>query len=124
MKNVRICLEVLPVAIALLAAAGCIKPAPTPLTPEKVPTAVTEAFKQSTGETKEIAASVAADCQGQDSVKAFSDLQALSHQTNLTPEQRAITARAFAGVFTKLRADSDNGDAAAQAAVNHYLSSK
>ena len=124
MKTATIRFQALSVATALLATAGCKKSGPAALAPEKIPAAVNQVFNQATGETKEMATAVATDCQGQDSVKAFSELQALSHQPNLTPEQRATTARAMVTVFTKLRADSENGDAAAQAAVNQYLSTR
>jgi len=83
-----------------------------------------EAFKQSTGDTKAMASASAAACQAQDAVAAFNDLQKLSQSSDLTAEQRAVTARAMAATFQKLRAASDNGDPAAQAALHNYISTR
>jgi hypothetical protein len=111
-------------ATVSLIAAGCSKHTTQALAPEKVPAAMDQAFVKAVGEPKEIAQEVTTACQNQDAATAFVDLQKLSQRTDLTPEQRATTAHAMATLFGKLRADSENGNPAAQAVVHQYVSTR
>ena len=103
---------------------GCSKSDSKPLSEDKIPSAMSEAFKQSTGDTKAMASDCAAACQAQDTATAFKDLHKLSQSSDLTAEQRAVTARAMAATFQKLRAASENGDPAAQALIHEYISTR
>jgi hypothetical protein len=107
-----------------LVATGCSKHSTQALAPDKVPAAIDQAFVKATGEPKAIAQDVAAACQSQDTPAAFTDLEKLSQRTDLTPEQRATTAHAMATLFGKLRTESDNGNPAAQAVVQQYISTR
>lgn len=94
------------------------------LAPEQVPTVMNQAFKQSTGETKELANECVAASQNQKSSAAFTKLEQLARQSNLTPEQRATAARAMAATFKQLRAASESGDQVATATMKRYLSNR
>lgn len=115
---------ILPLLISLPMITGCSKTGSTALAVEKIPTAMNEAFKQSSSDTKAMASECVAACQSQNVTSAFTELQRLSQNKYLTPEQRAVTARAMAATFQKLRAASDNGDPAAQAALHLYISTR
>jgi hypothetical protein len=124
MNKVRIQLIIFSLLISMSIFAGCSKNSSTALAPEKIPTAVSEAFKQSSGDTKAMACECTAACQSQDVTMAFVDLQKLSRSQDLTPAQRAVTARAMATTFQRLRAASEGGDPAAQALMHQYISTR
>jgi hypothetical protein len=110
--------------ISLPILAGCSKTSSTALAPGKIPTAMNEAFKQSSGDAKAMACECVTACQSQDATTAFVDLQKLSRSQDLTPEQRAVTVRAMAATFQRLRAASENGDPAAQAVLHQYITTR
>ena len=114
----------LPLLSFLLVWPGCSKSNSTALAPEKVPGAINEAFSQSTGETKSLADQAAAAAKNQDPVTAFTQLQSLASNHDLTPEQRAIAARAMAATMPQLKAASDKGDPNAQAVLHQYMSTR
>jgi hypothetical protein len=124
MKKTSLPAALFPLAIYLLISAGCSKHGAQALAPEKVSAAMDKAFVKASGEPQEMAQEISTACQSNDTVTAFADLEKLSHRTDLTPEQRSATAHAMATLFGKLRADSDNGDQAAQAAVHQYISTR
>ena len=124
MKNIHIRQLAVSLLISLPVLAGCSKTGSTALAPDKIPTAMNDAFKKSSGETKELASECASACQCQNVTTAFVDLQKLSQSKELTPEQRAVTARAMATTFQKLRSASDSGDPSAQALLHQYLSTR
>jgi thiamine pyrophosphate-dependent acetolactate synthase large subunit-like protein len=124
MKKTIIRALLYPMAASFLIATGCSKHGAQALAPEKIPAAMDKAFVKASSEPREIAQNVAAACLCQDSATAFADLEKLSQRTDLTPEQRATTAHAMATLFGKLRADSDNGNPAAQAVVHQYVSTR
>jgi len=110
--------------ISLPILAGCSKTSSTALAPETIPTAMNEAFKQSSGDAKAMACECAAACQSPNVTTAFVDLQKLSRSQDLTAEQRAVTVRAMAATFQRLRAASENGDPAAQAVLHQYITTR
>jgi len=111
--------------ISLPVLAGCSKPSSSAaLAEDKIPTAMNEAFKQSSGDTKAMVSECVTACQSQSATTAFAGLQRLSQSKDLTPEQRAVTARAMATTIQKLRAASENGDPAAQALLHQYISTR
>ena len=115
---------VFPLLISLPFLAGCSKSSSTALAPEKIPTAMNEAFKKSSGDAKAMACECITACQSPNVTTAFVDLQKLSQSKELTAEQRAVTVRAMATTFQRLRAASESGDPAAQALVHQYISTR
>ena len=113
-------------SLSLLIAAGCSKSNSNPVTlaPEQIPTVMNEGFKQSSGETKELVNNCISASQNQDVTVAFADLQKLSRRNDLTPEQRAIAARAMVTTMTQLRAASEKGNPAAQKLLYQYMSTR
>jgi uncharacterized lipoprotein YajG len=120
----KIYIQFLIISISLPLLTGCSKTSSTALSSEKIPAAMNEAFKQSSDDTKAMVSECVTACQSQNVTTAFTGLQRLSQSKDLTPEQRAVTARAMAATFQKLRAASDNGDAAAQAVLHQYISTR
>ncbi len=114
----------LPALLLLTVLAGCSKNSSTALAPDQIPVAVNQAFKQSAGETKALAGAVVSAVQGQDPATAFNSLQQLEQQKDLTPEQRAIAARAMAATMPQLQTAAQNGNSTAQAVLHHYLSTR
>ena len=110
--------------LALFFLAGCGQRSPEVLTTDKIPGVMNQAFGQATGETKDMAAQVVTACQKQDTVSAFAGLQALAHKPELTMEERAAASRAMVSTLQQLQTASAKGDAAAKAAVQHYLSTR
>jgi hypothetical protein len=82
------------------------------------------AFKNASGDTKTMAGECVTSCQSQDVTTAFADLQKLSQSKDLTHEQRVVTAKAMASTFQRLQVDAENGNAAAQALVQKYMSTR
>jgi len=110
----------------LLLAAACSKSGSNAaaLAPEQIPTALHQVFKQSSGETKELVNNCVEASQNKDVIAAFTDFQKLSHRDDLTPEQRAVAARAMTTTFKELRTASDTGNPAAKVVLHQYLSTR
>jgi|GEM_PF-2228958 hypothetical protein len=126
MKNNFITFALVPLTLAALVLAGCSKTstAPAALAPEQIPATMNQVFQQTSGATKELVNQCVAASQNQQPTAAFTHLQQLSRQGDLTVEQRATAARAMVATIKQLRAASDQGDPAAKAAMNHYLSTR
>ena len=124
MKNLRSHHRIIPGWLALLLATGCAKHSPAALAPDQIPGAINQAFSQATGETKDAAAQAAAACQQHDAVGAFTSIQALAQQRDLTPEERSIAARAEVTCLRQVQAAAEQGDASAQAVLHQYLSTR
>jgi len=115
---------IIPLLLSLPIWSGCTKTNSTALAPEKISTAINQAFKQSTGEARELADNCAAAAQNQDVTRTFASLQKLSRRGDLTPEQRATAARALPTAFAQLRAAAERGNPAAKAVMHGYLSTR
>jgi hypothetical protein len=114
----------LPMGMILLGA-GCHKSSEqAALDASQVPGAVSQAFAQTTGDTKQNADSAMAALQAKDSPGAFVQLCQISDNPNLTSEQRAVIAQAKQAVFKQVAADAQNGNASAQAVVHRYMSTR
>ena len=124
MKKIHINLAIVSLLFSLPILAGCTKAGATGLSSDNVPKVIDHAFNQSSGDTKAMVSECVSAYQARDVATAFSDLQKLSQHPDLSPEQRAVTARAMAATFPILRSASDNGDAAAQAVLHQYLSTR
>jgi uncharacterized lipoprotein YajG len=124
MNPIRIQSIFIALSISLVILAGCSRASSTTLAPEKIPTAMNDAFKNAPGDTKTMAGECATACQNQDVTAAFAGLQKLSNSKDLTPEQRAVTAKAMASTFRRLQVNAENGNAAAQALVQKYMSTR
>jgi hypothetical protein len=113
------------VALTVIAT-GCSKSSPksVALSPDQIPVKMNQVFNQSSGETKDLANNCVSASQNQDAATAFLDLQKLSSRNDLTPEQRATTSRAMAGMFQQLRTASEQGNPAAQNVLHQYLSTR
>jgi hypothetical protein len=90
----------------------------------KVASTVTQAFAKAPADTKEEATTCVAAVEGADTSLAFTQLQRMSTETNLTGEQRQVLARAMQATFKKLQTAAQNGDATADKTVHSYLSSR
>jgi outer membrane PBP1 activator LpoA protein len=114
------------VALASVMFAGCSKSgtASVTLAPEQVPTVMSQAFKQSSGETKELVNECVTAVENKQACEAFAKLEQLTRQSNLTPEQRSTAALAMVATFKQLRAAAASGDPAATAVMRQYLSTR
>jgi len=124
-KYFRLFSGILPAALMIVS--GCSKgnsAAPAPLSADKVPAVVNQTFNQSPDANKQLASGYASDFQNQDIVAAFNDLQKLRHQTDLTPEQKTVLARAMMTTMTELRTAATAGNPAAQKAMRQYMASR
>jgi hypothetical protein len=90
----------------------------------KVASTVTRAFAKAPADTKEEATTCVAAVEGADTSLAFTQLQRMSTETNLTAEQRQVLARAMQTTFKKLQTAALNGDASADKTMHSYLSSR
>ena len=112
---------------ACLSAAGCGKGssgAAQALSPEQVVPTIETAFKQAAPETKEAANDVVAAIQSQDDPRALAQLQVLSTQPNLTPEQLSATARSTISMLARLQIAAANGNKAAEEVLRKYRATK
>jgi len=116
--------RLLPCLLAAAALVGCSKHNAAALAPDKIPEALNQAFRQSTGDAKEAASQAVAACQTQNPSAAFSNLESLSQRNDLTPAQRSVAARAMVATMPKLQAAAAAGDAAAQTTLHQYLSTR
>ena len=113
-----------PSLLLIAAVAGCSKNSATALAPDQIPVAVKQAFQQASGDTKALAGDVVSAVQSQDPATAFNSLQQLEQQKDLTPEQRAIAARAMAATMPQLQTAAQKGNPTAQAVLHRYLSTR
>ena len=106
--------------------AGCSKSGTSEadMEPAKVPMAVSRAFEESSGETKQAAENCVSSLEKQDVPTAFQQLQRISWKSDLTPEQRAVVTKAMQAAFKQLQSAAEQGDASAQAVMNNYLSTR
>ena len=108
-----------------LAATGCKKSAsPAVLTPEQVPGAVENAFKEASPEIKDLANAVVTSLQNKEEPKAFDALQNLSNRPDLTPEQREAAMRAVIALNFQLAAAAAKGDKSAEEMLEKYRATK
>jgi hypothetical protein len=113
--------------ISATALAGCSKSGNSTLValePSKIPDTMNQAFGKAAPETQQAMATYLADFQAGNTPAAFSELRKMSHQEDLTLEQHVAVAKAFHTTLNQLQTAAKNGDAAAQAAVHQYLSSR
>lgn len=110
--------------LAALVLAACSRHTAAALDSSKIPEAIQHAFRQSTGEAKEVATQVVTACQNQDFTAVFTNLQLLTQRTDLTAEQRSVAARAMVATMPKLQATAATGDANAQATLHQYISNR
>jgi len=94
------------------------------LDPAKAQAEVSNAFAKSTGDNSQAAVSCVAALQAQDTPAAFAQLRKISSQGDLTPEQRVAVSKAMQSTLVQLQSAAQNGNAAAQAAVRQYISSR
>jgi hypothetical protein len=106
--------------------AGCSKSGvnAAPLEESKVASTVTQVFAKAPADTKEEAAACVTAFQGADTSLAFSQLQRMTTETNLTPQQRVVVTKAMQTTFKKLQTAAQNGDSTAEKTVHDYLSSR
>jgi hypothetical protein len=126
MKRIRL-ISILNLLASGAMLAGCSRSgsgASAMLPESKVPATVNQAFAKAPVEIKEEAAGAIAAFQGADASLAFAQLQKMSSEPNLTAPERAAVAKAKQVAFLKLQTAAQNGDAAAQSTMNHYLSSR
>lgn len=69
------------------------------LDPAQVPVAVSQAFDKSPEDTKQSASNCVAALQDQDMTAAFLQLQQINEQSDLTPQQRTVVAKAMQTTF-------------------------
>jgi len=124
MKKIQSAHTIVPGLLALLLAAGCAKHSPEALAPEKIPGAINQAFSQATGETKDAAVQAVAACQQHDAIEAFTSMQSLAQQKDLTPEERSIASRAEVTCLKQVQAAAEQGDASAKTLLHQYLSTR
>jgi hypothetical protein len=122
-------LQVITISVALLSifvfASGCRKQTVAkPLPIEEVPSTIKEAFKQSSNPEVTNAVSEVFTIGQEDHGKTLEELQVLTEQPNLTPEQRRATDRAVYSVLDKLRQSASKGDKAAEEALKKYRATK
>jgi hypothetical protein len=111
--------------VALVFASACSKKTSTSvLQPAEVPAALDQAFAKAAGEAQQAATESATAVQNNDPATAFETLQKLSSRPDLTPEQRATTARAMAASFKQLRSAAEGGNTRAQAVMQHYQATR
>ncbi len=113
--------------IAWLAGAGCSKNQTAPpqaLAPEQVAPTIETAFKEAQPEVKEAANEVVSAMQNNDDPRALAQLQALSVQPNLTPEQRRAAALSTMSVLARLQIAAANGSKVAEEMLKKYRASK
>ena len=126
MRSLRIKTIGLAFLLTLLLGVGCEKAIPpvTPLAEEAFPVAFDKAFSKAKPETKELVSQIVAAVQAKDYPKAFSGLQALSGQSDLTKPQSDVCASALLTVNTLLQAAQAQGDAKAAETIKVYRSTK
>lgn len=113
--------------VLVAALAGCSKSGgggSSALDPAKVPVAVSQAFATSPEETKQAASNCVSALQNQDTSAAFVQLEQMNQQRDLTPQQRAVVAKAMQTTFKQLQTAAAQGDAKAQAVMHQYLSTR
>ena len=82
------------------------------------------AFQGANPEVKEAANEVVSAIQNQDEPRALVQLQALSANPLLTPEQRAATIRSMMSVLARVQTAAANGNTAAEEMLKKYRASK
>jgi len=106
-------------------AAGCKKDGNrATLTPEQIPAAVQNAFKDATPDVKTLADEVAASLQNKEEPRAFGELQVLSSRPDLTPEQREAAVRAIHALNIQLALAAARGDKNAEEMLQQYRATK
>jgi hypothetical protein len=124
MRQSKIGGRLLPSFLAAVLLTACSKHTAASLAPDKIPDAINQAFRQSTGDAKEAASQAVSACQNQNPAAAFTSLETLSLRGDLTPEQRSVASRAMVATMPKLQAAAAAGDSAAQATLHQYLSTR
>ena len=112
------------IAAAGAAIAGCGKPQAQAVTnPAEAQAAIQNAFKQAKPEFKTAADEAAAAMQN-NPAQALLQLQTLSSNPDLDPQQRNATQDSVLMLAAKLRAAAAQGDAAAEKALEAYRATK
>jgi ribosomal protein L22 len=114
-------------ALALLGLGGCNRNTssmPAPLPVEQIPAAMQQAFTKAQPEAQSAANDVVSSVQSQDLTKAFEQLRDLSVRPDLTPEQKAVAARAMVTTVQQLQAAADRGDQKASEFMHKYISTR
>jgi hypothetical protein len=106
---------------------GCGKDpasAPVALPEEEIPATVSKAFQNADKETLDTVHQFIADVKAHDLPGAFEELQQLNLNRDLTPDQKAVLARASRTTSQKLREAADNGDANAAEVLKTFRSGR
>lgn len=93
------------------------------LTPEQLPGALQAAFKGSDETRQDTAAAVAA-VEGKRPDEALDSLRRLTTRTDLSPDQRRVTAAAVRSVIEQLQAEASSGSKKAKDALEEYQATK
>lgn len=109
---------------AMILLAGCSKrQAASVATPAEAQAAIQQAFKEAKPEVKTAAEQAAASIQNEPA-KALFQLQALSSNPELDPQQRNAAQNSILAVAAKLRAAAAQGDAEAEKAMEAYRATR
>jgi hypothetical protein len=114
-------------ALAGLLCCGCSKntaSAPVPLPEDQIPSVIAQTFNNSDKETQDQANQYINDVKSHDFPAAFEEIRRISHKASLTPDQRAILARASMTTSQKVQDAAANGDEHANQVLNSYSSTK
>lgn len=102
---------------------GCGRPPSLP-DPEAVAAEASDALATAGGETAQIARAAAQQVQAGQVVEAWAGFTSLSHQPELTDEQRAAAQRVVISLLPALNRAAEDGDARARALMEEHLRSK
>lgn len=119
---------VLGLLAVMLTVAGCNKVAtpPEPIAVEDTPASLEKlkAGPATSPEAQALLHDAIASLNAKDYPKSLFLLQALSGRPDLTPEHQSLVARSLLSVNKALAAQAEAGNAQAQAAMQHYRSTK
>lgn len=110
-------------AVALGLAAGCGR-TPSPPDPEAAAAEASDALAAAGGDVAQTARAAAQQVQAGQVVEAWAGFASLSHQPELTDEQRAAAQRAVISLLPALSRAAEGGDARARALMEEHLRSK
>ena len=98
--------------------------APVALPEEEIPATVSKAFQNADRETLDTVQQYISDVKAHDLPGAFEELQQLIVTPGLTPDQKAVLARASRTTSQKLREAADKGDATAAEVLRTFSSGR
>lgn len=110
-------------ALVLGLVTGCGR-TPTPPDPTAAAAEASDALAAAGGEVAQTARAAAQQVQAGQVVEAWAGFASLSHQPDLTDEQRAAAQRAVISLLPALGRAAESGDARAKALMEEHLRSK